>query len=129
MSGREARRWCRGRAYELKSVSSESWLKAEKRWGSALESLPVSRPVRRWLRQFLSSDSAWEVLVLYLLAALEAQPILANPHTDLDFRGQPIVDAFGKAWDAVCCRVLRKGACSGRRFASGPRWAPFASMR
>lgn len=96
ISGREAQKWRRGAAYALQLVNPESWIKAEKRWSELLERLGVSRLMRRWLRRFVASDSALEVLGLYQLATLESRPMLANPH-DLDFRGQPVVDAFGKA--------------------------------
>lgn len=96
ISGREAQKWRRGAAYGLQMVNPEPWIKAEKRWSSLLEELRVPRVTRRWLRRFLPSDSALEVLALYQLATLESRPILGNPH-ELDFRDQPIVDAFGKA--------------------------------
>ncbi len=97
LSAREMKKWRRGYAYDLPMLNSECWLKAEKRWSAVLEALKLSRAMRRWLRQFVASDSAWEVLVLSFLAALEARSVLANPHHRLDFRGQPIVDSFGRA--------------------------------
>lgn len=96
LSNQEQRGWSPLYPYELACVSGEPWRRALRNWGYPISQLGLDARTQAWMVQLLPCDSAVEAYGWLQLAALEARPLLHNPH-QLGFRDQPIVDGQGKA--------------------------------
>jgi DNA-binding XRE family transcriptional regulator len=116
LSARQLRTWETGCPYNLERVNPEPWDRAIRNWGYRLD---LDGRIREWLMTMIVSESGLESCGWFQLAALNARPLIENPHT-LGYRELPIMDRQGKVLGERCLPGIC-GNWGGLRFMAWPQ--------